>query len=209
MPERLSSSYIFLGVSLALAALWVLTSLAVLWDSSHRDFTRVERVLWIAAAVLLPLFGFAVYLGGLVVRYYFGPPAPPHPVMARPPALRDDPDPEIELERTQAGGAAGAGRGARFLLEVESGPQSGEKIVLRHFPALIGRGSTAVVALNADSYVSRRHAEIFTRQGILTIRDLHSMRGTLVNGAPVRDRALRPGDRIQVGETVLVLSPVE
>jgi hypothetical protein len=211
------------GVSLALAVLWLLTGLAVVWDSPQRSFTRRERWVWIAVVAVLPLFGFAFYLAGLVVRYYFGPPPAPRPI---PPARSvtvdaaathgpgasavEMEDAENEPELTRAGRVLSSKRAkeARFVLEVEAGPEQGRKMVIRHFPALIGRGR-AVVALNGDGRISRRHAELFTRQGVLTIRDLNSTHGTRVNGTPVRDRALRPGDRIQIGETVLVLNPVE
>ena len=48
------------------------------------------------------------------------------------------------------------------------------------------------------SSVSRVHAEIFWRKGQPWIRD-RSRNGTLVNGCPIDEQALRPGDEVRVG----------
>ncbi len=51
-----------------------------------------------------------------------------------------------------------------------------------------------------NSQVSRLHATISAWQGRFVLRDLRSVYGTLVNGAPVEaDRQLEDGDRIQLG----------
>jgi hypothetical protein len=75
MAGRLSSSsIILLGGALAIIALWVLTSLAVNWDTRQRNLTGSERKLWITITILLPLFGFALYLAFRVMRGYFSIP---------------------------------------------------------------------------------------------------------------------------------------
>jgi pSer/pThr/pTyr-binding forkhead associated (FHA) protein len=75
MADRLSSSsFILLGGALAIIALWVLTSLAVNWDTRQRNLPTSERNLWVTITILLPLFGFALYLAFRVFRGYFSIP---------------------------------------------------------------------------------------------------------------------------------------
>ena len=68
----------------------------------------------------------------------------------------------------------------------------------------VGRASSCQVALADDSYASQLHARIFRKDGRLWLEDLGSTNGTYLNAkavtAPV---ALRRGDRVQVGRTVL------
>ncbi len=47
--------------------------------------------------------------------------------------------------------------------------------------------------------VSRRHCELNIDQDRLTLRDLGSRNGTFLNGRPVDEAQLNPGDKIQVG----------
>jgi predicted component of type VI protein secretion system len=55
----------------------------------------------------------------------------------------------------------------------------------------------------ADSEVSRRHAAIQIAAGELSIEDLGSTNGTLVNGERITERrSLREGDEVQIGSTV-------
>ena len=71
----------------------------------------------------------------------------------------------------------------------------------------VGRASGCGVALN-DAFTSQLHARVFRRNGETWIEDLGSTNGTFVNakklGSPV---LLHPGDRLQVGRTVLEVGP--
>ncbi len=62
----------------------------------------------------------------------------------------------------------------------------------------IGRRPYNDVMLD-DLTVSGEHAVLHTENGESTIHDLHSRNGTLVNGAPVSQRTLIDGDRIEIG----------
>ncbi len=55
---------------------------------------------------------------------------------------------------------------------------------------------------------SRRHAEIVFEGGGFHVRDLGSTNGTFVNGEPVDQRALQPGDRIQIGSQTITFCEV-
>jgi hypothetical protein len=69
---------------------------------------------------------------------------------------------------------------------------------------LLGRLPDCDVVLG-DPTVSRRHARLNFRDGRWLLQDLESRNGTTVNGAPVGRCELRPGDRVAVGEQILVV----
>jgi hypothetical protein len=63
----------------------------------------------------------------------------------------------------------------------------------------IGRGRDCEFPVCTDD-ASRRHAEVYTDDGLFLVRDLSSRNGTFVNGELIGGpRALEPGDRIGVG----------
>lgn len=92
-------------------------------------------------------------------------------------------------------------------------PQGGPKLrVLTGTPrevpltddvTVIGRGSAAAVRLD-DSGVSRQHAEVRREGDDVVFVDLGSTNGSAVNGRLVERVRLTPGDRIEVGRSVLV-----
>ena len=69
-------------------------------------------------------------------------------------------------------------------------------------PLTIGRALDVEVVL-ADPLASRRHARLSSRSGRLVLADLGSTNGTRVNGEPVREAVVGPGDRIEIGATRL------
>ena len=76
----------------------------------------------------------------------------------------------------------------------------------------IGRGSEADLRIN-DPGISRLHARISCEddpQGMkITIQDLNSTNGVIVNGERVTSTELGDGSRIEIGKTrMLVHSPV-
>jgi pSer/pThr/pTyr-binding forkhead associated (FHA) protein len=73
---------------------------------------------------------------------------------------------------------------------------------------VIGRSRSCNLRLpSADA--SRRHAEIVGTPDGFVLRDLRSTNGTFVNGERVEERALRPGDRIQIGGDTITFCQVE
>lgn len=65
---------------------------------------------------------------------------------------------------------------------------------------LIGRSPKCEIVLD-DPLVSRTHARIFVNHGSVTIEDMKSANGVLVNGeALVRARVLSSGDRVVIGQ---------
>ena len=94
----------------------------------------------------------------------------------------------------------------RATLRVASGAHAGQVFALGQGLSLGNNKARNDIALN-DAYASRAHARV-DRQGLTyQLMDLGSANGTTVNGkrlAPRTPVALSPGDRIEIGYTVLV-----
>lgn len=93
-------------------------------------------------------------------------------------------------------------------LIVIRGADEGKQFDLGHDRLGIGRDGANRVRLH-DTEVSRRHAELVrTADGGFRVLDVGSANGTFVNGKPVRDVLLQPGDQVQVGQTLLLYTAV-
>ena len=68
----------------------------------------------------------------------------------------------------------------------------------------IGRDPTNDVALGQDPKISRSHAEIQLRDGQRILADLASRNGTKVNDRSISIHPLCDGDRIHMGDTILI-----
>jgi signal transduction histidine kinase/pSer/pThr/pTyr-binding forkhead associated (FHA) protein len=89
-------------------------------------------------------------------------------------------------------------------LLVIQGADQGKRFELLGRPATLGREAASGVRLH-DHEISRRHAEIRPlADDSYRLVDLGSANGTYVNGEIVDQATLRPGDRVQLGQTVLV-----
>jgi transcriptional regulator with GAF, ATPase, and Fis domain len=89
-----------------------------------------------------------------------------------------------------------------------SGPLAGQSFSLGLEAFSIGRqgGNTLQVL---DPAASRRHCQIEPVEGGFVVRDLGSRQGTFVNGRPVHEHLLREGDRVAVGEMLLLFRTSE
>jgi pSer/pThr/pTyr-binding forkhead associated (FHA) protein len=75
-------------------------------------------------------------------------------------------------------------------------------------PITIGRAPSATLVV-PDAQVSRLHARIDLSDGLLSVRDLDSRNGTLVNARPIDSAVgLVDGDEIDVGTTRIVFCGV-
>jgi hypothetical protein len=79
-----------------------------------------------------------------------------------------------------------------------------DEIELGGRPLTIGRATDNGLVIH-DSRVSRHHARLQARRGTLVFTDLGSTNGSRVNGARVAEVVLGEGDRIEVGDTILVV----
>ncbi len=71
-------------------------------------------------------------------------------------------------------------------------------------PLALGRAPDNGLVL-ADPRVSRHHARLQARRGTLVLTDLDSTNGSRVNGIRVDECALGVGDRVVLGDTVLLV----
>ena len=72
----------------------------------------------------------------------------------------------------------------------------------------IGRAADNDLVL-PDGRVSRHHARLTGRRGTIVYLDLGSTNGSRVNGAVVSELVLGEGDRIELGDSVIVVEPAE
>ena len=88
----------------------------------------------------------------------------------------------------------------RFWLEYQ-----GHTLELRNGAVLVGRSSTCHIVLD-DGLVSRRHAQFVVSGKTAAVEDFGSVNGVYLNGERISgQRALRDGDRVQIGKQDFLL----
>ena len=93
---------------------------------------------------------------------------------------------------------------ARALLRVTEPGGREREITVEGPPLTLGRALDNALVI-ADPRVSRHHGRFLTRHGALVYTDLGSTNGTRVNGIRVDEIVLGAGDRLQVGDVVVVV----
>ena len=89
--------------------------------------------------------------------------------------------------------AEGAERGQSLPLGGDAGPG----------PATVGRSRACGLALS-DPNASKEHLQLAWDGGAWVMTDLGSSHGTRVNGKPAERAALKPFDRVAIGDTVMI-----
>ena len=88
-------------------------------------------------------------------------------------------------------------------LEIEAGPERGRRYVVESSGARIGRDPSNDLVIR-DPSLSRFHCRIYLAgDGQPRLADLGSTNTTEVNGTPIQDVALMPGDKIAIGDTIM------
>jgi len=94
----------------------------------------------------------------------------------------------------------------QVTLRVLAGPYAGHSFTFdQHDTFLIGRSPGAHLHLPNDRFFSRNHCLLEIAPPRCFLRDLGSTNGTFVNNARVQEAFLKSGDRLQGGETVLLV----
>src|SRR5262249_53079087 len=88
-------------------------------------------------------------------------------------------------------------------LIVIAGPSEGMTFAITEAEVSIGRELDNQISLH-DLSVSRRHCSIKQDGGQYQLFDHESLNATIVNGMPVKQHTLKSGDRIRVGDSLLM-----
>jgi hypothetical protein len=129
-------------------------------------------------------------------------PLPPQPVddgAARMAA----PVPSSRRRRRAERPAKGRGGSVARLVIIEPKERRGATFPLGA-EITVGRDASSTITITGDTFVSGTHLRIYDADGQAMVEDLGSTNGSFHNGNRlVGTRLLHPGDRIQVGYTVL------
>ena len=125
---------------------------------------------------------------------------------------------EDEESPDDEGGPPRLDRTAVFVVPTPSAPKATlreirpdgttRSLVVDGRPMTIGRAPDNALVIH-DTRASRHHARLFSRSGVLLISDLGSTNGSWVNDRRVEEMALGEGDRIRLGDTILIVESVE
>jgi phosphoserine phosphatase RsbU/P len=89
-------------------------------------------------------------------------------------------------------------------LVIESGNDAGMVYPLSQEVVTIGRSSACTIQI-ADKRISRHHVTLRLNGIVYLVEDTGSKNGSLLNGAQLKGRIrLKSGDRVQMGDTILV-----
>jgi signal transduction histidine kinase/pSer/pThr/pTyr-binding forkhead associated (FHA) protein len=95
---------------------------------------------------------------------------------------------------------------AAYELLVIKGPEEGRVYQLKDEEVVIGR-DTACQLCFEDRTLSRQHAKILINGDTISVEDLDSVNGVLVNGVKLNNSELKVEDRLTLGNVELLLRP--
>lgn len=114
-----------------------------------------------------------------------------------------EPTPAQHLE-VQTEGRTNRASPTRLVVTSRGGGAAADQVLGEELT--IGRAPGCGLVLEADNFVSARHARVFRQGHDYWVEDLGSTNGTLLNGRKLSAAApLRKGDHVQVGRTLLEL----
>ena len=88
-------------------------------------------------------------------------------------------------------------------LRMEGGPHGSQEILLQPGLNRLGRVEDNDFQIN-DNSVSSHHCQIEVKEGVITVWDLDSTNGTFIDGQPVRQAVLRPGQVLCLGTVPMI-----
>jgi len=92
----------------------------------------------------------------------------------------------------------------RAILRVTDPDRATREVAVEGGSITIGRATDNDLVAH-DGQVSRHHGRIVGRRGTLVYADLGSTNGSRVNGVPVTEVVLGVGDRLEVGDTSIIV----
>jgi pSer/pThr/pTyr-binding forkhead associated (FHA) protein len=94
-----------------------------------------------------------------------------------------------------------------YELKIRDGNRAGESIRIQAGVSVLGRSPDTDATFSNDLKISSRHCQIIIEDHGCSIQDLSSRNGTYLNDQRISKlEALRPGDRITIGSTLLEFS---
>lgn len=89
-----------------------------------------------------------------------------------------------------------------YKLKIVAGPNRGATFEIQEGETSIGRNPDNVIILPSNR-ISKKHCSLYVINGESSVQDHGSSNGTFVNGALSRNKKIKSGDRISVGEFIL------
>jgi pSer/pThr/pTyr-binding forkhead associated (FHA) protein len=93
---------------------------------------------------------------------------------------------------------------SHYVLKIIGGPNKGATYKLITGQATLGRDTGNDINLN-DSRCSQQHMSIQIQNSQVFVKDLNSRNGISVNGIKVPEAFVKPGDQVQLGDTILTI----
>lgn len=91
-------------------------------------------------------------------------------------------------------------------LRITQGPMAGKEFILYHASTTIGSSPKCEITIPKDTAILPQHCVIRSTGGHYTLSSIDQRAPAFVNGRPVQQTALRNGDSIQLGYTMLFYS---
>jgi transcriptional regulator with PAS, ATPase and Fis domain len=110
-------------------------------------------------------------------------------------------------ELTRAGPKATLVRYAKTRIQVVQGPDAGQSVDTASKPVRVGTSPDNDLVLSDDT-VSRRHCAIEPTEGGFRVRDEASRNGVMLGGMRLFDAMLYGAANLQLGQTVLAVTPL-
>lgn len=175
---------------------------------SVRDADGFSRDVAVGAPAGTPLREFAGGMAAALPREAGAPalwsgsrPLPPTAMLGGPGLRAGD------IVDVDSAGDRDLAAGAVLRVHLVGGPDAGLVAPLPRGLVTIGRAPGCDIRLT-DPDVSRQHATITVTAAGITVRDLESTNGTLLDGAPIDadGSIMRPGDLLRIGDSLLCVA---